>query len=242
MVKGINNRGIILSFISNDNNKKYISNIFIKCKTDIKDEENNMIYNGFVEENDINYYFFTLQSNTSCPYCLVSEVDIIDETRCVHKQKTVNITIKDDSLCVIKPFDNSTNSKLINDGSILLDYNSTDDQILISNFKIDENVPINYEKGDDIIITSFKNLNISCKYKRTPISKMGTGVKILLIFAGVLLLFVLGIIIWKIIDVKKNNIPKRLNESLTELSENVSSKTNEDFFDNEKENLKTIKN
>ena len=242
LVKGINNRGIILSFISNDNNKKYISNIFIKCKTDIKDEENNMIYNGFVEENDINYYFFTLQSNTSCPYCLVSEVDIIDETRCVHKQKTVNITIKDDSLCVIKPFDNSTNSKLINDGSILLDYNTTDDQILISNFKIDENVPINYEKGDDIIITSFKNLNISCKYKRTPISKMGTGVKILLIFAGVLLLFVLGIIIWKIIDVKKNKIPKRLNESLTELSENISSKTNEDFFDNEKENLKTIKN
>ena len=240
LVKGINNRGIILSFISNDNNEKYITNIFIKCKTNMEEEDNNLIYNNMIKKDDINNFFFTLLSNESCPYCLVSEIDIIEETRCVHKHKTVNLTIKNESLCVIKSFDNSTNSKLINDDSILLDYNSSDDQFLISNFKIDENIPINYEKDDDIIITSFYNLNISCKYKRTPISKMGTGIKILLIFAGVLLLFVLGIIIWKIIDVKRNNIPKRLNESLTELSENFSSKAN-DFDDAEKENLKTIK-
>ena len=242
LVKGINNRGIILSFISNNNNEEYISNIFIKCKINIKEEEKNIIFKGEYKEENIHYYFFTLQSNTSCPYCLVSEVDIINETKCVHKQKTVNVTKKEESLCVIKPYDNSTSSKLINDNSVLLDYNSNDDQILISNFQINENVPINYEKDDDMIITSYTNLNISCKYKRKPISQMGTGIKILLIFAGVLLLFVIGIIIWKIIDIKKNIIPERLNESLTELSENYSSKTNEDLDDNEKENLNTIKN
>ena len=237
LVKGINNRGIILSFISEDNDKKFISNIFIKCKiNDLKDNENIILDKIDIIENT-NYYFFTIQTNYSCPYCLDSEITTSEETECVHKRQLVNVEIKNNSLCVIKPFDNYTISRLENDKDILLNSNSTDeeDKLLISSYEINENIPINYEKENDEINTAFLK-NVTCVYKRKSISEMGTGIILLLIIAGIFVLFIIGIIIWKIFDIRKRKkIPERLNPSLTELTEQFSTAEKNDEI---KENIK----
>lgn len=238
LVKGIENRGIILSFSSKDNNKEFKSNIFIKCNKTISEEEK-VILNNYVKEDNIEYYFFTLNSNDSCPYCLNSEINYIDnDSKCIYKKKLVEIKIKDGASCVIKSFDNSTNSKLINNSSILLNINSSEkeDKLLISNYFISENIPINYENEDDEINTLFQK-NITCEYKRKNIMEMGTGVIVLIIIAGVLGLFIIGVIIWKIISsCKKKEIPERKNESLTELTESFNPTSGVSEFD--KENLK----
>ena len=223
LVKGIYNRGIILSFISKDNDKKYISNVFIKCKTNNLEDKENVVLNNINVTDDINYYFFSIDTNDSCPYCLDSEVIFTEETECIHSLQLVSIKINDTSLCVIKAFDNTSISKLINDSNILLDYNSREieDKLLISNYEINESIPIDYEKKNDEINTAFSK-NVSCKYKRKSISEMGTGVILLIIIAGVMLLLIIGIIIWKIIDVSRNKVPERLAPSLTELTEKFS--------------------
>ena len=76
---------------------------------------------NFVKDGDVLDYFFTLNSKDSCPYYLNYKINYIDnDSKFFHKKKLVDIQIKDESLCVIKPFDNSTNSKLIDNSSILL--------------------------------------------------------------------------------------------------------------------------
>ena len=236
LVMGINKRGIILSFFSNDNNKEYISNIFIKCNITISEEEKEkIVLNNFVKEGDIEYYFFTLNSNDSCPYCLNSEINYIDnDIKCSHKKKLVDIEIKENALCVIKPFDNSTNSTLIDNSSILLNINSSEieDKLLITNYYINEDIPINYEKEDDEINTLYQK-NITCEYKRRNVFEMGTGVIILIIIAGVMGLLIIGVIIWKIISsCKKKEIPERKNESLSELTESFNPNSGVSEFGN----------
>ena len=137
----------------------------------------------------------------------------------------MNIKINDTSLCVIKPYDNITNSKLVNESSLLLNYNSNEieDKLLIEAYEINEKIPINYEKAEDEINTFFQK-NISCEYKRKSISDMGEGVSILIVIASVFLVCLIGIIIWKAFTISKNKkkIPER-NESLTELTQEYNS-------------------
>ena len=198
----------------------YITNVFLKCNTtNIRDEEK-LLLNNIVTDHDKTYFFFIFQTNYTCPYCLNSEITYEeDSSKCINNKELVNITIKEDSLCVIKPYDNSTDSKLINDSNILLNINSSqkEDQLIFSNYYIDENIPINYEKDDDEINTSYQK-NITCEYKRKSILEMGTGIVILIIIACVLGLILVGVIIWKIIDNSKKKKKTERNESLTELA------------------------
>ena len=220
LVKGIYNRGIILSYLSVDNNLNYITNVFLKCNTTNKTEENKILLNDIVMDNDKIYYFFIFQTNYTCPYCLNSEITYKeDSSKCVDNKELVNVTIKEDSLCVIKSYVNSTDSKLINDSNILLNINSTEeeDQLLYNNYHINESIPISYEKDDDEINTAYQK-NITCEYKRRSILEMGTGIFILMIIACAFGVILLGVIIWKIIDNSKKKHTKERNESLTELS------------------------
>ena len=221
LVKGIYYRGIILSYISKDENYNFTTNIFIKCNTKLEKIE----LNKNITKNNINYYYFTIQSNNTCPYCLDSEITYIEKGKCLYNKQFVNIKINDTSLCVIKPYDNITNSKLVNESSLLLNYNSNEieDKLLIEAYEINEKIPINYEKAEDEINTFFQK-NISCEYKRKSISDMGEGVSILIVIASVFLVCLIGIIIWKAFTISKNKkkIPER-NESLTELTQEYNS-------------------
>ena len=224
IVKGIHNRGIILSYLSVDNNLNYITNVFLKCSntTNMKDGEK-ILLNKKVVHNDTIYLFFIFQTNYTCPYCLDSEITYkVDNSKCINNQQLVNITIKEDSLCVIKPYDNSTDSKLINDSNILLNINSSEeeDKLIFDNYNIDEDIPINYEKDDDEIYTSYQK-NITCEYKRRSILEMGTGIFILIIIACAFGLILIGVIIWKCIDNAKKKHKKERTESLTELSSDI---------------------
>ena len=224
LVKGILNRGIILSYLSVDNNLNYITNVFLKCSntTQMKDEEK-ILLNNIAADNDKIDFYFTFQTNHSCPYCLDSEITYEeDSSKCVNNKELVNVTIKEDSLCVIKPYDNTTDSKLINDSNILLNINSSEkeDQNIISNYNIDEDIPINYEEDDDEINTSYQK-NITCEYKRRSILEMGTGIFILIIIACAFGLILIGVIIWKCIDNSKKKHNKARTESLTELSSDI---------------------
>lgn len=54
IVKSINKRGINFSYLSKDNNKKYITNLFIECNKTISDEKN-IILNNYKMEDDTYY-------------------------------------------------------------------------------------------------------------------------------------------------------------------------------------------
>ena len=224
IVKGIHNRGIILSYLSVDNNLNYVTNVFLKCTNtkNMKDEEK-IILNNIVAENDKIYFYFIFQTNYTCPYCLDSEITYEeDNSKCVNNKELVNITIKEGSLCVIKPYDNSTDSKLINDSNILLNINSTEEEdiSILENYGIDEDIPFNYEEDDDEINTLYQK-NITCEYKRRSILEMGTGIFILIIIACAFGLILIGVIIWKCIDNSRKKNKKKSTEILTELSSSI---------------------
>ena len=149
LIRGINDRGIILSYIYSN----YTTYIYLKCnKTEGKNE--------FVKEEQNEsgkYYYFSIESNISCPYCLESEIDKVKtDGKCIDNKELFNIIPKDDSECVIKPYEESKNSKMIinNNDEMLLFYNSTnaEDQNLINNFKITEEIPIFNETETDKIV------------------------------------------------------------------------------------------
>ena len=238
IVKGINNRGYIFSYLSIDNNIKYITNIYFKCNTTNMEDEERIILNKKAIVNDTTqYYYFTVLTNDSCPYCLNSEVDYIDlGYQCRNKEKLINVTIKNTSLCVIKPFSNLNESKLFNDTDLLLNINSSEpeDHTLFEVYAINESIPINYEKDEDEIQTLYQK-NISCQYERKSIGDMGTGIFILVIIGIVLGVILIGVIIWKIIDIHKNKDKDRERiASLTEYSQEL--KTTVIEKENENEN------
>lgn len=240
IVKGINNRGYILSYLSIDNNIKYITNIYFKCNTTNMEDEERIILNKKAIVNDTTqYYYFTVLTNDSCPYCLNSEVDYIDlGYQCRNKEKLINVTIKNTSLCVIKPFSNLNESKLFNDTDLLLNINSSEpeDHTLFEVYAINESIPINYEKDEDEIQTLYQK-NISCQYERKSIGDMGTGIFILVIIGIVLGVILIGVIIWKIIDIHKNKDKDRERiASLTEYSQELKTTVIEKENENEIEN------
>ena len=75
LVRGMNHRGIIFSYIHEDEYEKYVSNFYIKC--------NKILSNGNIElinQNELDFtihYYFTVESNGTCPYCLDSEINDI---------------------------------------------------------------------------------------------------------------------------------------------------------------------
>ena len=214
LVKGEKQRGILLSFLSNDNNNELYTHLFIKCDPNSKSK---LEFVG----NDENNFFFSLNTNNSCPYCLTSEVKYEDvDGKCFNGTKTVNVIINDGSLCVIKNFDKSESSKLVDDDEVLLNKNSEDtiDKLLIENFDISENVPINYEKNYDEIETSFQK-EVECKGSK--IDEEGISILLVIVIVVVILLVIILIIliVAKVLKNKNKNddIPELQRESLTEL-------------------------
>ena len=95
-------------------------------------------------------------------------------------------------------------------------------------------MPINYEKDEDEIQTLYQK-NISCQYERKSIGDMGTGIFILVIIGIILGVILIGVIIWKIIDIHKNKDKDRERiASLTEYSQEL--KTTVVEKENENEN------
>ena len=226
IVKGINDRGFILSFIS-EKNKVFI---YIKCSPDSSEDIKTQIIlkNIEITEED-NNYFFIIESNTSCPYCLTSEVNFEYEnnTECVGGFKKANVIIKNTSICVIKSFNEMENIKLQNDTDILLNNKTKDkeEQMILKNFEISETIPINYEKEDDEIIYDYEK-NVKCDNSDSSDSskKVTVALIILLIFVALIIMGLGGVVIWKIIDNKNknNNIDENKkivpNEKMNELS------------------------
>ena len=154
LIRGINERGIILSYTHSDNDLNYTTYIYLKCnttqeKTELIKEEQNESHK---------YFYFIIQSNITCPYCLDSEIEEVKtDGKCINNKELFNITIKNTSECVIKPYDNSTSSKIIlkyND-EMLLFHNSSriQDRNLINTYNIIEEIPIFNETETDEIVT-----------------------------------------------------------------------------------------
>ena len=112
------------------------------------------------------------------PYCLTHETNETKTDGICHKNSTelYNITINDSSECVIKPYDNSSNSQIIidnNNSNLFLFYNSAkdSDKKLINKFQINENIPLFYEEKEDEIVTETKIYKHSKNIKMTSINK-----------------------------------------------------------------------
>jgi hypothetical protein len=211
---------MILSFVS-EKNKLFF---YIKCNTNTTEDMKTNIYlkNNTKGDNNINYYFFVIESNTSCPYCVTSEVEIDDnnDEKCVNGLKKANVNIRNDSLCVIKYYNNKEELILLNETDILLNKNSSDEeeQMIINNFEIDEDIPVQYENETDEVIYN-KETEIKCEDKDKI--KALTIVSILLICFAVLIIVALGgVLAWKMLDNKKkvNKEVKNAQFRMSELS------------------------
>ena len=220
IVEGKKERGIILSFISEEKNTKtyvyikcnpYQSQIYLKNISYEKGEDN---------DNDIlANYFFVIESNQSCPYCLSSEVNVEDnkDSKCENGRKKADIIIKNNSLCVIKTFIKEEKLKLLNDTNILLNNNTTDseEQMILKYFEINEKIPIKYWKDKDEIIFDFEK-EIKCEEDN---HKLFIAIIILTCFIVLIILGLGGVVIWKIIDNRKNGNPEiNTGGKVTELS------------------------
>ena len=216
LIRGVNNRGYILTYIhkqDGENGDIYYSNVYFKCS---KNEEEKIEFKG--EDKDstgkIKYYYFQVLSKNSCPYCLKDETTETKTDGICHKNSTelYNITPKDDSECVIKPYDNISNSQIIidnNNSTLFLFYNSSkdSDQKLINKFQINEDIPLFYEDEGDKIVTEDK-IYKHCDYKEeTPDNgengSLGTVYIVLIAIGSVIIIAVIVLIVWKMVKNKK---------------------------------------
>ena len=216
IVRGKKERGIILSFISGKSN----SYIYIKCNPyNTQMYLKNIHYKNAEDNIILANFFFVIESNQSCPYCLTTEINIEDNinSKCKNGKKKANIIIKNNSLCVIKPFIEEEKLRLKNIANILLD-NSTQDseeKMILKSFEINEKIPIKYWKDiDEIIIDSEKE--IKCEEDN---HKLFIAIIILIFFIILIIIGLVGVAIWKFIDNRKNCIPEiNKREKVTELS------------------------
>ena len=197
IVKGIDERGIILSFISRKDN----TYIYIKCIPYYsKFEKPEISLKNKIQEKDITSYFFEIKSITACPYCLTSEVIFESSgSKCVNGMKKANTTIKNNTLCVIKSF-YEEKLKLKDDINILLNKSTTnlEEVRILTYFGISEQIPINFEEENDKIITDNEN-EILCEDKDKL--KLYIALMILFFFVVLVILGFIGVAIWKIIDI-----------------------------------------
>ena len=204
LIRGINDRGIILSYTHKDNDLNYTTYIYLKCHQSeeklefIKEEENE---SG-------KYFYFIVQSNLSCPYCLESEIEEgKTDGKCINNKELINIIPKKSSVCVIKSFDNSTSSNItINENdNMLLFYNSsnTEDQNLINNFKIIEQIPLFNEKDSDKIVTETQRYKECKNEDENGEDSLGAGYIVLIVVGSFIVVAVIGFIIVRMIKKKK---------------------------------------
>ena len=66
IIRGINNRGIILSYIHEKDDSRYVSHLYIKC--DKFPSEQNIEFINKTNFNNENHYYFMVKSNLSCPF------------------------------------------------------------------------------------------------------------------------------------------------------------------------------
>ena len=226
IVKGIRERGMILSFVS-EKNKIFF---YIKCNTNITEDLKANIYlkNNTKGNNNINYYFFVIKSITSCPFCVTSEIDIDDnnDKKCVKGLKKANVNIRNDSLCIIKYYDTEEELILLNRTDILLDKNSSDEeeQMIINNFEIDENIPVKYENETDEVIYN-NEIDIQCQDEE-KIKALTIVIVVSICFVLFVALGLGGVLIWKILDNKKKE-QKEVKNTKLRMSE-LSVITNDD--------------
>ena len=100
----------------------------------------------------------------------------------------------------------------IEDNSQLILYHnssSAEDKNLIYNFKIDENIPIVYEKDGDDIITSYQRYK-PCKNESdtdiNPDDSLSVGYIVLIAFGSLIVIVAIVFIIWKIYKSSKRRI------------------------------------
>ena len=218
LVRGINERGIILTYIHKDNdekNKNYTSFIYIKCDKSISESKETLeLIKEETVDNNI-YFYFSTKSSIVCPYCIESEIKYEKtDGKCIDNKELFNILIKDESECVIKPYDNSTSSQIIIDknSALLLFSNSAnkEDKQLIEAYKIEEQVPIFYEKDEDSII------NETTKYlpcsnttddrgddNKDNDSSLETAYIVLIAIGGFFVIVLIGVIAWAVLKPKK---------------------------------------
>ena len=202
LVRGKKDRGIILSYIHKNNDLNYTTYLYIKCNKTYIDENIRFIYEG-INGTDKYIYFF-IQSNISCPYCLESEItEVSVEGKCKdNKKETFNIKIKNESECVIKPYnDNSSSSKTIIDkNSEVLFFNDSldEDKDLKKYFNITEKIPIFYELESDKIVTETQREKDCGGFKPLYI--------VLIVLGGCILIIIIVIIIIKVLKSKRAKI------------------------------------
>lgn len=203
IIKGVSERGMILSYVSEENKLFF----YIKCNTNTtEDMKTNMQLKNITKgNNDINYYFFVVESNASCPYCVTSEVDVIDNdnVKCVSGHRKAKVNIRNDSLCVIKYYDTKEKLILMNETKILLNKNSSDDeeQMIINNYEIDEDIPVQYENETDEVIYN-NEINVECEDKEKTKALLIVSI-VLICFVFVVVVGLGGVLAWKILDNKK---------------------------------------
>lgn len=220
LVKGMNNRGMILFFISG----KDKSFIYIKCNPKITEDMKPQIYlkNITVDNDNVTNYFFMIESNTSCPYCLTSEVtfDENSSSECIKGIKKINVSYDNNTLCLIKPFDDKEILQLKDDNNLLLDKKTQDieEQLIINIFEINEDIPVKYEKENDEIIVSFEK-GVKCEDNKDDKSQLTIVLAIFFCFVILIVLGLAGVLIWKMVDNKmKANKRKNEKEKMSELS------------------------
>ena len=220
IVKGMNDRGMILSFIS----EKDKSFIYIKCNPNITEDMKAQIFlkNITVDNDNITNYFFMVESSTSCPYCLTSEVSFDENSgsECVKGIKKIKVSYLNNTLCLIKPFDDKEILQLKDDKNLLLDNKTQDieEQLIINIFEINEDIPVQYEKENDEIIVSFEK-DKKCEDNKDDKNQLVIILTILFCFVILIALGLSGVLIWKMIDNKmKANKRKNTKERMSELS------------------------
>ena len=225
IVKGINNRGIIISYIHNnyeENQKNYTTNIYIKCNKTIIDsgEDTLKLIKSTITE-DMTYYYFYVESNTVCPICFKSEVTETKKGQCPNDEYELYTSeVKETAECVIKSLKTSSSSELIvNDNSnFLLFKNSAleEDQNLLNIYNIEENIPINYkEQGDDLVTTNTR-YNY-CEKKNDDDDSLGGGYIALIVILCLIVVAVAGIIVWKFV-LKRNSDAEITKPNVTEMN------------------------
>ena len=217
LVRGINTKGIILSYTHKDNDFDYNTYLFIKCNKSYIQENIEFIKEEIDEKTK--YFYFSIQSNITCPYCLESEIEevAIDKKCPESKRQKFDIIIKNTSECVIKPYLNNSEHKTIIDknSELLLFYNSSlkEDKKLIQNYNINEAIPIYYELESDEIVTVTqreKECSDEGSDSETPEPGPSGGLKpyviALIVLGSSIVIIVIVIIIIKVLKAKRAKV------------------------------------
>ena len=211
IIKGNKNRGIIISYLHNDyndENKNYTTNIYINCNKAISDSQETLKLLKNITNEDMNYYYFYVESSSVCPICLKSEVTEDKSGQCPNDEyELYTAKSKDDAECVIKPFKSESSLELnIPDNSNLILYHDSaleEDIDLIQNYQITENIPVIYGNEDDDIVTEKYRYNYCSKDVKDE--SLAGGYIALIVIACLLVIAVIGFIVWKYVLNHKMN-------------------------------------